>query len=154
MLAAYQNAVREQKLAAEISAAKRERDFYMSRVDRAKGAEAKAKRQKVRNSFGHMARDGQEVMNRSKALQFRAMLIMHLGSFASCWCKYACNLQRKAQEGSEEDGAGAATSVQPAAQTHRVLRTYGQKRPKLDPTDDKDAPMLPQDVLSLLGGKK
>ena len=63
-------------------------------------------------------------------------------------------MQRKAQEVSEEAGAGAAVSAQPAAQTHRVLRTYGQKRPKLDPTDDTDAPMLPQDVLSLLGGKK
>ncbi|KAI7836026.1 hypothetical protein COHA_010110 [Chlorella ohadii] len=32
----YQKAVREQRLAAEISAAKRERDFYLSRVDKAK----------------------------------------------------------------------------------------------------------------------
>ena len=62
-------------------------------------------------------------------------------------------LQRKAQEGSGEEAA-ATTSVQPAVQTHKVLRTYGQKRPKLDPTDDTDAPVMPQDVLSLLGGKK
>ena len=41
--------MREQRLAAEISAAKRERDFYMERVDRAKAQEAKlARRQKVR----------------------------------------------------------------------------------------------------------
>ena len=45
--AAYQNAVREQKLANELSAAKRERDFYMTRVDRAKAEEAKEKRRKV-----------------------------------------------------------------------------------------------------------
>ena len=44
--AAYQKAVREQKLAAEISAAKRERDFYLSRVDRAKGAAAQAERKR------------------------------------------------------------------------------------------------------------
>ena len=50
--AAYQNAVREQKLAAEISAAKRERDFYMGQVDKAKGIEAMAERKrKVGNSM-------------------------------------------------------------------------------------------------------
>jgi ESF2/ABP1 family protein len=47
MCAAYQNAVREQKLANEISAAKRERDFYMSRVDRAKAENAKEQRRRV-----------------------------------------------------------------------------------------------------------
>ena len=35
-LAAYKNAIREQKLALEISAAKRERDFYLSKVDQAR----------------------------------------------------------------------------------------------------------------------
>ncbi len=44
--AAYQNAVREQKLAAEISAAKRERDFYMGQVDKAKGIEAMKERKR------------------------------------------------------------------------------------------------------------
>lgn len=44
--AAYQNAVREQKLAAEVSAAKRERDFYMGQVDKAKGMEAMAERKR------------------------------------------------------------------------------------------------------------
>ena len=51
VLAAYQNAVREQRLAAEISAATRERDFYLSRVDKAKGIaaikERKAKQQEA-----------------------------------------------------------------------------------------------------------
>ncbi len=49
VVTAYQNAVREQRLAAEISAATRERDFYLSRVDKAKGIaaikERKAKQQ-------------------------------------------------------------------------------------------------------------
>lgn len=44
--AAYQKAVREQRLAAEISAAKRERDFYLSRVDRAKAVAAQAERKR------------------------------------------------------------------------------------------------------------
>lgn len=34
--AAYKNAIREQKLALELSAAKRERDFYLSKVDRSR----------------------------------------------------------------------------------------------------------------------
>lgn len=49
---AYQNAVREQKMAAEISAAKRERDFYMGQVDKAKGMEAmKERKRKVHSSL-------------------------------------------------------------------------------------------------------
>ena len=53
-LAAYQNAVREQKLAAEISAATRERDFYLSRVDRAKGnAAIKARKDKLQAEAGN-----------------------------------------------------------------------------------------------------
>ncbi len=42
--AAYQKAVREQMLATEISAAKRERDFYMSRVAKAKATAAQKER--------------------------------------------------------------------------------------------------------------
>ena len=44
MPVAYQKAVREQRLAAEISAAKRERDFYLSRVDKAKAVSAQQER--------------------------------------------------------------------------------------------------------------
>lgn len=44
----YQKAVKEQKLAAEISAAKRERDFYLSRVDKAKAVKAMAERREKR----------------------------------------------------------------------------------------------------------
>ena len=46
LLAAYQNAVRDQKLAHEISAAKRERDFYLSRVDKAKAISAQQERKR------------------------------------------------------------------------------------------------------------
>ena len=43
-------------MAAEISAAKRERDFYMGQVDKAKGMEAmKERKRKVHSSLGpHM----------------------------------------------------------------------------------------------------
>lgn len=51
---AYKNAVREQKLAADISAAKRERDFYLAKVDQSKAINAmedrKKKKQKHDNS--------------------------------------------------------------------------------------------------------
>ena len=42
--AAYQRAVHDQKLAMEISAAKRERDFYLSRIDKSKGIAAMQQR--------------------------------------------------------------------------------------------------------------
>lgn len=44
--AAYQNAVREQRLAQEVSAATRERDFYLSQVNRAKGIAAQEERKR------------------------------------------------------------------------------------------------------------
>ncbi len=40
--------VREQRLAAEISVAKRERDFYLSRVDKAKAADAMRQRKQLK----------------------------------------------------------------------------------------------------------
>lgn len=40
----YQKAIRDQKMEAELSAAKRERDFYLSRVDKAKAVTAIAER--------------------------------------------------------------------------------------------------------------
>ena len=59
--AAYQKAVRDQKLATEISAAKRERDFYMSSVAKAK-ATAAQKERKLRvgspRAMGGMSKQG------------------------------------------------------------------------------------------------
>lgn len=54
----YQRAVREQRLAAEISSAKRERDFYLSRVDRAKAVEAIADRKAVKAAASVGAGEG------------------------------------------------------------------------------------------------
>eukprot|EP00850_Spirogloea_muscicola_P021586 SM000255S08765 [mRNA] locus=s255:27806:28819:+ [translate_table: standard] len=51
-LAAYRNAVREQKLAAEVSAAKRERDFYLARVDQSRAITAMAERKRKRFGEG------------------------------------------------------------------------------------------------------
>ncbi|KAK9272669.1 hypothetical protein L1049_003046 [Liquidambar formosana] len=53
---AYKNAIREQKLALEISAAKRERDFYLSKVDQSRALSSIEKRlkkkQKVQQESG------------------------------------------------------------------------------------------------------
>lgn len=40
MLAAYNNAVREQKLALEVSVAKKERDFFLTQVDKSRALSA------------------------------------------------------------------------------------------------------------------
>jgi len=44
----YEKAVREQRMAQELSAAKRERDFYLSRVDKAKAISAMKQRQQTK----------------------------------------------------------------------------------------------------------
>ena len=54
---AAQNAARESRLAAEASAAARERDFYLSRVDEARGREAVRKR---REAKAEREREGEE----------------------------------------------------------------------------------------------
>ncbi|KAK9816728.1 hypothetical protein WJX72_004286 [[Myrmecia] bisecta] len=104
---AYQNAVREQKLATEISAAKRERDFYMSRVDKAKAITAKEERKR----------------------------------------------KRLEKEGDAAEGSGPQPAAAAAAEP-RIMRAYGQRKAKLDPVTDDQAPMLSADVLSLIAGKK
>ncbi|GFZ19071.1 RNA-binding (RRM/RBD/RNP motifs) family protein [Actinidia rufa] len=60
-VAAYKNAIREQKLALEISAAKRERDFYLSRVDQSRALTSieerlKKQKQKVQQESGATAK--------------------------------------------------------------------------------------------------
>ncbi|GFH06056.1 RRM domain-containing protein [Haematococcus lacustris] len=50
---AYQNAVREQRMAAEVSAAKRERDHYLAQVDKAKAQTAIAARKAAKATVGN-----------------------------------------------------------------------------------------------------
>lgn len=54
----YQKAVKEQRLAAEVSAAKRERDFYLSRVDKAKAVDAILERKKRKKGGDDGAGEG------------------------------------------------------------------------------------------------
>lgn len=54
-LSAYKNAVREQRLAAEISAAKKERDFYLSKVDQSRAiASMEERKKKVPRFYLHI----------------------------------------------------------------------------------------------------
>ncbi|KAL6007702.1 hypothetical protein ACLOJK_033203 [Asimina triloba] len=67
---AYKNAIREQKLALEISAAKRERDFYLSKVDKARALNAiqerSKKKQKVQEDSNSNADTGPKVIRKFK----------------------------------------------------------------------------------------
>lgn len=51
--AAYKSAIREQKLALEISAAKRERDFYLNKVDQSRAQSAIEERIKKVRQVAH-----------------------------------------------------------------------------------------------------
>jgi ESF2/ABP1 family protein len=62
----YQRAVHDQKLQAEISAAKRERDFYLSRVDKAKAVDAITERKRKKNSIGAAADDNNREIQKKK----------------------------------------------------------------------------------------
>ncbi|KAL3689809.1 hypothetical protein R1sor_016118 [Riccia sorocarpa] len=61
---AYKKAVRDQKIAAEVSAAKKERDFYLAKVDQARAIssmeERKQKRKKPESQEASAAEDGNE----------------------------------------------------------------------------------------------
>ena len=56
--AAYQKAVREQRLALELSSGKRERDFYLKQVDTAKGLAAMNEKQARRAAAAAAAGEG------------------------------------------------------------------------------------------------
>ncbi|KAL4183998.1 hypothetical protein AMTRI_Chr11g157820 [Amborella trichopoda] len=66
---AYKNAVREQKLGLEISAAKRERDFYLSKVDQSRALASIREREKKKKKVAEQDSDckgGGEVENQEE----------------------------------------------------------------------------------------
>lgn len=125
---AYQNAVREQKLAAEISAAKRERDFYMGQVDKAKGIEAMKERKRKREDTVQDSNEGKSGSQQPPADS------------------------SKSQDKQPQQQAKAGQA--PPDHHSRVLRTYGQKQAKVDPADDHATATLSADFLALVGGKR
>lgn len=68
-------------------------------------------------------------------------------------------LQRQQKEGEKDGGAAVGsgepggTAAEEAPAQRRVLRTYGQKRARVDPASE-DAPAIDPGVLALIAGKK
>eukprot|EP00887_Chlorella_sp_A99_P007339 scaffold2.g7339.t1 len=122
----YQRAVREQRMAAEISAAKRERDFYLSQVDRAKAHAAMADRKRKRQE---QQGDGGEAQQEQRGGD-----------------EPGSRPQRRQQE--EAQGGG-----QQGQQGQKVLRVYGQRTPKADPVTDAAAPVVSDGLLRLIAGQ-
>lgn len=72
-IAAYKNAIREQKLALEISAAKRERDFYLSKVDKSRALSSIEERlKKVTNVYTSSIIQTPFLLNFVELIQFRS----------------------------------------------------------------------------------
>lgn len=124
----YQKAIKDQRLAAEVSAAKRERDFYLSRVDKAKAVDAILERKKRKKMEG----DGGEG-NRNADKQQQA--------------------EGSAPAAADGGGSGKKDSRQ-GGDGVRTLRTYGQRKVKADPVNDDDAPVVSRGVLEMIAGKK
>ncbi|KAL4420731.1 hypothetical protein ABPG75_010387 [Micractinium tetrahymenae] len=148
----YQKAVREQRLAAEISAAKRERDFYLSRVDKAKAVNAMLERKRKRSGSGgeggdRAERSGQEAERGSGGEdQPVKQAKQQQGSEDGHQRQQAQQAQRGQQQQREQAG-GAEGGV-------KVLRSYGQRRAKADPVTDAAAPTLSSGLLKLIAGRK
>ncbi|KAG2500249.1 hypothetical protein HYH03_001827 [Edaphochlamys debaryana] len=121
----YQRAVREQRLVAEISAAKRERDFYLSRVDKAKAIDA-IKERKAKKE----AQDP--------------------GSAAAA---AAAAAPAAAADSKPAAGAPAGAGGAGGDRRERKDRFFGQRKVKADPVSAA-APVLSQDVLGLFGRKR
>lgn len=130
----YEKAVREQKLAAELSAAKRERDFYLSRVDRAKALAAMEQRRaaKAGSSGGEGVGGGGSGGGQGAG-----------GAAAGAG----------GEAGQQQNGVGEEQAAG-EKQGRRAARHYGQRRVKPDPVTAADAPQLGEDVLGMVVAKR
>ncbi|GAX73284.1 hypothetical protein CEUSTIGMA_g738.t1 [Chlamydomonas eustigma] len=127
----YQRAVREQRLSAEISAAKRERDFYLSRVDHAKALQAIQERRAVKAAASTGDAD-----NEDKGTTLSGTNV---------------SKAEKRKDKSRDDVKEKGASV---AENHpERIRHFRQRRTKAGGADE-DAPVLGDDILFLLGGRK
>ena len=131
----YQKAVREQRLATEVAAAKRERDFYLSRVDKAKAVESIIERKK-RKKDTEGEEEGEDARPSKKNAGAAA------GTTGQKKMRTAAASKNKDSKNDEEDTGP------------RVIRTYGQRQSKADPVNDADAPMLSRGLLEMIAGKK
>ncbi|KAF5841809.1 hypothetical protein DUNSADRAFT_11125 [Dunaliella salina] len=131
---AYQRAVHEQKMAAEVSAAKKERDFYMQQVDRAKAMRAIAERRAAKQGQGETAEGGHDEHASSQ----------EAGSGAQGTSAKQVHGGATQAGNNKEGGRGRAPFV----------RNFMQRAAKLDPTTDAAAPQLDEDVLLMVGNSK
>jgi ESF2/ABP1 family protein len=134
----YQKAVREQRLAAEVAAAKRERDFYLSRVDKAKAVESIIERKKRKKDTEE---EGGEIAGPSGSNAGRAAPAG--GAGGQNLKTTAMGLASNKNNDNDAEGTGP-----------RVVRTYGQRKSKADPVHDADAPTLSRGLLEMIAGKK
>jgi ESF2/ABP1 family protein len=121
---AYKNAVREQRLAAEISAAKKERDFYLSRVDQSRAINSMEERKRKRKK-----QEEEEEAQEEEA---------HADGDSSA-------LGRR--EGGPISAAGKKNNNKP-------LRFFPQKKTVVDGEGAHATPRLGFDVLSKVFGQK
>lgn len=136
----YQKAVREQRLAAEVSAAKRERDFYLSRVDKAKAVTAMSERKRKRD--GTTSGEQQAAADGGGSAQA-----------AAAGSEPAVAKQQLGEGGSKDEGQQQQQQGKGGAGGAKVLRMYGQRQAKADPVTDAAAPMLSSGLLKLIAGK-
>jgi len=129
----YEKAVREQKLQAELSSAKRERDFYLSRVDRAKAQAAMEQRRGAKGEEGGGGEGGAS----------------GVAAAAS-----AAGGGGGGKEGGGAEGAAAAAAAGGDDDRRRAVRHYGQRRVKPDPVTALDAPRVGDDVLGMVVASK
>ncbi|XWS32707.1 hypothetical protein CRYUN_Cryun22dG0013200 [Craigia yunnanensis] len=117
---AYKSAIREQKLALEISAAKRERDFNLSKVDQSRALSSIEKRMK---KF------------------WLSYIYMLLHSFSRTYHTIACSTLR-----SKRCNRSRTNSELPVSQK-KVIRQFPQKKPvAIDTSQSK--PRLSKDILA------
>lgn len=147
---AYKSAIREQKLALEISAAKRERDFYLSKVDQSRKLSSIEERmKKVNNCF----------LDRCKSTSAWCFIVSWLNFMCliySCNCleqnwihDFACLFDSivfdflQKQKVQEETGMNSELPVS----QKKVIRQFPQKKPvAVDKSQGK--PRLSKEVLA------
>jgi len=139
----YQKAVREQRLAAEVAAAKRERDFYLSRVDKAKAVDSIIERKKRKRENEEEEAEAEAGPSGRGAA----------GTATAAAAALPASGQKKKRKMSA-DTTTLANKSDKNDTGPRVVRTYGQRQSKADPVNDADAPMLSRGLLEMIAGKK
>lgn len=138
--AVLSQAVREQRMAQELTAAKRERDFYLSRVDRAKAMDAIQQRRQKKQQ-----QDGTAAAGAVGTAAGGAAAAAGGGGVVSA--EAPCGAAAAAGGGGGDRKAGSAAGGD--SKGGGVKRAYGQRKVKADPAQP-GAAGISDDVLGLL----